>query len=155
MPGSSNLRIPLLGICTEPEIKLQDEGKIFFAPTSIGVFSKKAFLIENLSKNKVNYKIAVPEKYESEIHFEPHEKELLPNETLALQVFFAPGLKKKYKFKVPLQIEEVPPEFDLEIGYYRPGSGSVQKKPRNLIRKDYEIEVIGEGSDGNIKLSEN
>ncbi len=62
MPGSSNLRVPLLGICTPPEIRLQEEGKIFFAPTSIGVYSKKLFGIENLSKTRSTYKINVPEK---------------------------------------------------------------------------------------------
>ncbi len=45
MPGSSNLKIGLLGICTPPEIKLEDEGRIFFAPTSVGVFSKKSYKI--------------------------------------------------------------------------------------------------------------
>jgi len=48
---------------------------------------------------------------------------LLPNESLPLQVFFAPGTKRKYKFKVPIIIEEICPKFDLEIGYYKPGSG--------------------------------
>lgn len=71
MPGSSNLRVPLLGICTPPEIRLQDEGKIFFAPTSVGVYSKKLFAIENLSKTRSTYKINVPEKYENLIYFEP------------------------------------------------------------------------------------
>lgn len=45
MPGSSNLKIGLLGICTPPEIKLEDEGRIFFAPTSVGVYSKKSYKI--------------------------------------------------------------------------------------------------------------
>lgn len=60
MPGSSNLKIGLLGICTPPEIKLEDEGRIFFAPTSIGVFSKKSYKIENLSKTRCFYKVLIP-----------------------------------------------------------------------------------------------
>jgi|688.fasta_scaffold1816525_1 hypothetical protein len=60
MPGSSNVKIPLLGICTPPEIRLQDEGKIYFAPTSIGVYSKKSYNIENLSKTKCTYRVNIP-----------------------------------------------------------------------------------------------
>jgi hypothetical protein len=63
MPGTTNLKIPLVGICTPPEIRLQDEGRIFFAPTSVGVYSKKSYNIENLSKTRSIYKIAIPEKY--------------------------------------------------------------------------------------------
>jgi hypothetical protein len=60
MPGSSNIKVPLLGICTPPEIKLQDEGKIFFAPTSVGVYSKKSYTIENLSKTRCTYNVNIP-----------------------------------------------------------------------------------------------
>ena len=43
MPGSSNVKVPLLGICTAPEIKIENDGQLFFAPTSVGVYTKKAF----------------------------------------------------------------------------------------------------------------
>ena len=74
MPGSSNIKLPLLGICTAPELELQEDGKIFFAPTSVGVYSKKPFKIKNLSKNNVIYNIRIPEKYENEIYFDPSQK---------------------------------------------------------------------------------
>ena len=63
MPGTSNVKIPLLGICTGPEIKIQNEGKLFFAPTSIGIYTKKSMSLENVSKTNVVYRINVPEKY--------------------------------------------------------------------------------------------
>ena len=45
MPGSSNVKLHLTGICTQPELKLENEGKLYFTPTSVGVFSKKSYKI--------------------------------------------------------------------------------------------------------------
>lgn len=44
MPGT-NTKLHLEGICTEPEIKLENDGKLFFAPTHTGFCTKKAFTI--------------------------------------------------------------------------------------------------------------
>ena len=74
MPGTSNVKLPLIGTCTSPELELQDNGKIFFAPTSVGVYSKKQYQIKNLSKTNIRYKINIPEKYEGLIYFDPLEK---------------------------------------------------------------------------------
>ena len=63
MPGSSNVKVPLLGICTSPELSIENEGQLFFAPTSVGVYTKKTIGLENSSKTNVIYKIKVPEKY--------------------------------------------------------------------------------------------
>jgi hypothetical protein len=60
MPGISNIKIPLIGICTAPEIQLEDNGKVFFAPTSLGICSKKLVTISNLSKTRTFYKLLIP-----------------------------------------------------------------------------------------------
>ena len=102
MPGSSNIKLSLIGICTQPELELENEGKLYFTPTFTGVYSKKSYRIENISKNNVLYKIKVPEKYQQELYFEPSEKELLPNEVFNVDAFFSPSSKRKYKIKVPV-----------------------------------------------------
>ena len=63
-------------------------------------------------------------------------------------------MKKKYKFKVPVEAVEVEPNFDLDCGYFRPGSGALKKEKGEPMTKIFEIEVIGEGSDGCIQISE-
>ena len=65
LPGSSNVKVPLLGICTAPDLLIENEGQLFFAPTSVGVYTKKTIGLENISKTNVIYKIVVPEKYEN------------------------------------------------------------------------------------------
>ena len=45
MPGSNNIKLHLTGICTEPELSLENNGKLFFTPTSVGVYSKKSYKI--------------------------------------------------------------------------------------------------------------
>lgn len=36
-------------------------------------------------------------------------------------------MKRKYKFKIPVEVMEVSHEVDLGVGYYRPGSGALKK----------------------------
>lgn len=55
-------------------MEIENEGKIYFAPTFTGVFTTKKIKIKNLSKTKVRYVVDVPEKYYDEVHFEPNEK---------------------------------------------------------------------------------
>lgn len=47
-----------------------------------------------------------------------------------MQVYFTPEAKKKYKFKIPIEVIEKTPSFDLEVGYYKPGSANLKKQPR-------------------------
>jgi hypothetical protein len=54
----------------------------------------------------------------------------LPNENFQAQVYFTPESKKKYKFKVPIEVIETEPLFNLDVGYYRPGSGALKKDPK-------------------------
>ena len=60
---SANSKLTFIGTCTEPNIELENEGRIFFAPTFTGVYTSKKYKIKNLSKTKVQYLIEVPEKY--------------------------------------------------------------------------------------------
>jgi hypothetical protein len=75
LPGAG-AKLSLLGICTEPDLRLENDSKLFFAPTFTGVCTKKEYRITNQSKTKVTYRITVPEKYEDVLSFEPAEKEL-------------------------------------------------------------------------------
>ena len=59
MPGA-NTKIVLVGTCTSPEIELENEGKIFFAPTFTGVYTSRKYKIKNLSKTNVKYMIEIP-----------------------------------------------------------------------------------------------
>ena len=59
LPGSG-AKLNLVGICTEPQLFLENEGKLYFAPTFTGVCTKKTYRIENLSKTKATYRVVVP-----------------------------------------------------------------------------------------------
>jgi hypothetical protein len=142
LPGA-NTKLSLTGICTEPELRLENQGRIFFAPTFTGVCTKKNFVIENLSKTKVTYRVLVPEKYQEELSFEPMEKELEANEAFTLKVFFAPSQKRQYKIKVPVEaIEDFLPH-NLELGYHNPGSGITEQPSDDQTSKSFSIEVNG------------
>lgn len=70
----ANTKMTFVGICTQPNLEIENEGKIYFAPTFTGVFTTKKIKIKNLSKTKARYVVDVPEKYYDEVHFEPNEK---------------------------------------------------------------------------------
>jgi hypothetical protein len=54
MPGGNTV-LNLVGVCTQPDLELENDGKIYFSPTSIGVYTSKKYRIKNASKNKVQY----------------------------------------------------------------------------------------------------
>ncbi len=62
MPGA-NTKLTLVGVCTEPDLQFENDGKIYFAPTFTGVYTNKKVKVKNLSKTKVKYFIDIPEKY--------------------------------------------------------------------------------------------
>lgn len=115
-----------MGICTEPDLRLENDGKLFFAPTFTGVCTKKEYRITNQSKTKVTYRINVPEKYADVLSFEPAEKELEANEEFALSAFFIPQQKRHYKITVPVEAIEDAIIQNFEVGYHNPGSGGAE-----------------------------
>lgn len=68
LPGSG-AKLNLVGICTEPDLRLENEGRLYFAPTFTGVCTKKDYKITNLSKTKITYKVNIPEKYQEILSF--------------------------------------------------------------------------------------
>jgi len=83
----------LTGTCYGPGLELAQE-TLFFSPSYIGVSTRQKFTVKNESRIPVAYEWRVPDKYKSEVIFNPPSAILLPAEETRVSATFTP-LKKK------------------------------------------------------------
>lgn len=104
----------------------------------------------------------VPEKYKTEVFFEPQKTYLLPNEETKIVCTFTPLKKKEYILNIPVYATNIYDNIKDLIGFYNPGSGVMQKSALRTTKslKDsvpqtvrYDLEIIGAGSDGILSIS--
>jgi hypothetical protein len=65
----------------------------------------------------------VPEKYKTEVCFEPSKAYLLPNEDTKVVCTFTPLKKKEYILGIPVYATNIYDNIKDLIGFYNPGSG--------------------------------
>ncbi|EGR30774.1 hypothetical protein IMG5_123900 [Ichthyophthirius multifiliis] len=147
---SDNLKkVFLQAFCSKINLKVENEGKLFFSPCFLGVKSKQKFNIWNNSLLNLNFFIEVPPKYSQELFFEPQEGVLKSNEKLAICCSFIPQKKKKYKIKPTISAYVIENQQNSMVGVFNPGSGLFTKNQEEE-KMDIQMEVQGEGNDGNI-----
>jgi hypothetical protein len=104
----------------------------------------------------------VPEKYRTEIFFEPAKSFLMPNEETKVTCTFTPLKKKEYILSVPIYAQNLYDHLKEIVGFYNPGSGLMRTSNKSITNKSltkdpavvrYDIEIIGAGSDGVLTLS--
>ena len=71
----------------------------------------------------MQYEWKVPEKYKTEIYFEPAKALLMPNEEAKVSCTFTPMKKKEYVLSVPIYITSLYDHLRELVGFYNPGSG--------------------------------
>jgi len=145
---SSTLQnIYLSATAYSPQLKLANEGKLFFPPTFIGVSSKQKISVKNDSRIPLEIEWKVPEKYKAAIIFEPQRMSLKPNEEQKIGATFTPLKRKEYIIQIPMYTFNTYAYAKDLVGYYNPGSGVKQiQAPKDVMR--YDCEIIGAGSDG-------
>jgi len=155
--ASNQLHFYLAGFCSEPELVLQNEGKIVFPPSYIGVYSRQKFRIQNISRVLSEYRVKVPEKYQDSLFFEPKNGTLRPNEAIYLECIFIPLKKKRFLVKVPVAVYDLEDPAQSLIGIHQPGSGNEEQlaQTSNRIKNqiEYFIEVEGSGTEGSLSVS--
>ena len=151
---SSNIQnIHLSASSYLPQLRLGNQGKLFFPPTFVGVSSKQRLSVKNESRIPLDIEWKVPEKYKAAIIFEPQRMALKPNEEVKIGATFTPLKRKEYLISVPLYALNMYDHAKDSIGFYNPGSG-VQKALQN-VQKDiqrYDFEIVGAGSDGFVQI---
>lgn len=121
--------------------------------------------IKNESRIPLQYEWKVPDKYKTEIFFEPQRAFLMPNEETKIVCTFTPLKKKEYLLSVPIYATNFYEQLKEIVGFYNPGSGLMRtggatlKSTKAALPSSvpqtvrYDIEIIGAGSDGVLTLS--
>ena len=153
----------MVGYCYQPQLTIANEAKLFYPPTYTGVSSKQKLSIKNEARIPLQYEWKVPDKYKTEIFFEPQRAFLMPNEETKIVCTFTPLKKKEYILSVPIYATNFYDHLKEVIGFYNPGSGLVKTGAATLKSTKalpsipqtvrYDIEIIGAGSDGVLTLS--
>ena len=120
--------------------------------------SKQKVAIKNDARVPLEFEWKVPEKYRTEVCFEPAKSYLLPNEEAKVVCTFTPLKKKEYVLSIPVYATNVYDNIKDMIGFYNPGSGVMHKTSLKKSMKDattvrYDLEIIGAGSDGVLGMS--
>ena len=150
----------MIGHCYAPLLSLGNAAKIFFPPTFTGVSSKHKVDIKNDARIPLEFEWKVPEKYKTEVCFDPPKAYLLPNEETKVVCTFTPLKKKEYMLSIPVYAKNIYDNIKDLIGFYNPGSGVMQRTGKKSFKDTgipatvrYDLEIIGAGSDGVISIS--
>lgn len=115
-----------------PSVELENDGRIFFSPSTCGVVNRQSISIKNLSGLEVGLRCKVPKGGSQEIRFVGLERRLAAFEERSVEVEFVPIRRKKYKVKCVMEV------YDAE--------------GRHLDKEDKQVLVFGEGGDGPLEL---
>lgn len=95
--------------------------------------SKQKLAIKNEARIPLEFEWKVPEKYKTEISFEPAKAYLLPNEEVKVLTTFTPLKKREYILSIPVYVSCMHDYIKNMIGFYNPGSGNMQKSAKNQL----------------------
>ena len=144
----------LTGTCYAPGLELAQD-TLFFSPSYIGVSTRQKFTVKNESRIPVTYEWRVPDKYKSEVIFNPQCAILLPAEEVKVFATFTPLKKKQYSVNVPIFARNQFDRVKNFVGFFNPGSGKSLEKCEGehlggvtTVRK--ELTIVGAGSDGGV-----
>lgn len=152
----------MIGHCYAPSLTLGNNSKLFYPPTFTGVSSKQKLNIKNDARIPLEFEWKVPEKYRTEVCFDPPKSYLLPNEESKVVCTFTPLKKKEYILSIPVYASNFYDHIKDLIGFYNPGSGVMQKTAIKTMKSlegstpstiRYDLEIIGAGSDGILSIS--
>lgn len=122
--SASNIQsLHLIGYCYQPHLTIGNDAKLFYPPTFTGVSSKQRLSIKNDARIPLQYEWKVPDKYKTEIFFEPQRAFLMPNEETKVICTFTPLKKKEYILSVPIYATNLYDQLKEVVGFYNPGSG--------------------------------
>lgn len=99
-----------VGPCEEPEIMLENGGKIYFKQTCIGTSSESQYSFKNLTRKTLNFEWKLRNADAKEIAISPSSGQILPNDSLNHHCLFTPihPGKRIFKWKLFIWPEDSP-----------------------------------------------
>ena len=144
--------IMLNGLCTDPVIDIEGvKSEMYFAPTYVGIKTKKTVKIKNLSPIKILVKINIDNMINGLVEVEENDFEMDTNFVKNISFFMIPNKKEEVSAHVTVTAERVyNPQIE-NIGIFEPNS---QKEKKDFDKRIFtkEFNVLGRGSDGDLEI---
>jgi len=146
--------IMLNGLCTDPVIDIEGvKSEMYFAPTYVGIKTKKSVKIKNLSPIKILVKINIDKMINGVIEVEENEFEMDTNLVKNINFFMTPNKNEEVSGHVTVTAERVYNPQVENIGIFQPNLLREKEKKdfdKRIFTKEFNI--LGRGSDGKLEI---
>ena len=149
--------VMLNGLCTDPVIDIEGvRNEMYFAPTYIGIKTKKTVKIKNLSPIDILVKIKIDKMVNGLIEVEENQFEMGTNLIKNINFYMTPEKNEEVTAHVTVTSERVHNPHLENIGIFSP----MELDPNSSRDKDdfdkrifiKEFNILGRGSDGDLEI---
>ena len=145
--------IILNGFCVDPVIEIEGiKEDIYFPPSFIGITTNKKLTIINRSPIKVHVNIDIDKNDDGNVEINPSSFDMESNLIMNITASFTPLKPVDFKTKIIFKVERLYNEQKDLLGIYNPKSLISEIKQKNGRLYSKELNIIGKGSDGDLKV---
>ena len=148
--------IILNGLCTDPVIDIEGiKSEMYFAPTYVGIKTKKSVKIKNLSPIKILVNIKIDQIVNGSIEVEENMFEMDTNLVKNINFYMTPEKNEEVHGHVTITAERVYNPSEEKSGIYDPILDTNKSKEKNDFDKRLftkEFNILGRGSDGDLEI---
>ena len=145
--------IILNGFCVDPVIEIEGiKEDIYFPPSFIGITTNKKLTIINRSPIKVHVNIDIDKNNDGNVEINPSSFDMESNLIMNITASFTPLKPVDFKTKIIFKVERLYNEQKDLLGIYNPKSLISEIKQKNGRLYSKELNIIGKGSDGDLKV---
>ena len=151
---SQNTKTVILnGLCTDPVIDLEGvKNEMYFAPTYIGIKTKKTVKIKNLSPINILVKVKIDQMVNGLIEVEEKQFEMGANLIKNISFFMTPEKNEEVTGHVTVTSERIYNPNSENFGIFQPtilNQNKIDFDKRIFIK---EFNILGRGSDGQLEI---
>jgi hypothetical protein len=156
--SESSKTLILNGLCTDPVIDIEGvKNEMYFAPTYVGIKTKKIIKIKNLSPITILVKIKIDTMVNGLLEVEENEFEMGTNLIKNVAFYMTPEKNDEVKAHVSITAERIYNPKEENIGIFRPKildnkeSDNMNDFDKRIFTKEFNI--LGRGSDGVLEIN--
>ena len=152
---STNTKTIILnGLCTDPVIDVEGiKQEMYFAPTYVGIKTKRSVKIKNLSPINILVKIKIDQMINGLIEVEENKFEMGTNLVKNINFFMTPDKNEEVGAHVTITAERVFNPYSEKYGIFEPMINDKNNKndfDKRIFIKEFNI--LGRGSNGNLEI---
>ena len=145
--------VMLNGLCTDPVIDIEGiRSEMFFAPTYVGIKTKKSLKIKNLSPISILVKINIDNMINGLVEVEENKFEMGTNLVKNINFFMTPDKTEEVSAHVTITAERIYNPNCENVGIFEPNTENknIKEFDKRLFKKEFNI--FGRGSDGVLEI---